>query len=166
VAALSHKATTMDSIDTQRNPKNDPSFARLSGMERFLLFLWLVLRLAICNLHRVPVVALRDQLRSLQNLMSPAVSPAKITAPLDLGFTPAAVFNHDSLSRVQASNQRVPMVLGSEHGIGLTSPTETAVNPEADSFALRHVEHIVKFHVGTCGGKTPDVGGLNPIHNS
>ncbi len=86
--------------------------------------------------------------------MKPAIS-----APLDPGFLPAAIFNRNYVIRVQASGKAVPLVLGLERECGLVSRFETQVNPGADADTLRYVERIVKFLLWARGGWKLDVGG-------
>ncbi len=90
--------------------------------------------------------------------MKPAIS-----APLDPGFLPAAIFNRNYVNRVQASGKAVPLVLGLERECGLVSRFETQVNPAADADTLRYVERIVKFLLWARGGWKLHVGGPKAI---
>ena len=90
--------------------------------------------------------------------MKPAIS-----APLDPGFLPAAIFNRNYVNRVQASGKAVPLVLGLERECGLVSRFETQVNPGADADTLRYVERIVKFLLWARGGWKLHVGGPKAI---
>ena len=90
--------------------------------------------------------------------MKPAIS-----APLDPGFLPAAIFNRNYVNRVQASGKAVPLVLGLERECGLVSRFETQVNPTADADTLRYVERIVKFLLWARGGWKLHVGGPKAI---
>ena len=86
-----------------------------------------------------------------------------ISAPLDPGFLPAAIFNRNYVHRAQASGKAVPLVLGLERECGLVSRFETQVNPTADADTLRYVERIVKFLLWARGGWKLHVGGPKAI---
>jgi predicted NBD/HSP70 family sugar kinase len=86
---------------------------------------------------------------------SSAITPA----PLDPGFYPASVFNHDYQVRLQATGKGVPLVLGLERENGLVSRFETLVSATADPTTLFYVERLVKFLVWSYGGWKLHFGG-------
>ena len=83
----------------------------------------------------------------------------RISAPLDPGFQPAAVFNRDYAASVRTSTNSVPLVIGLEREAGLLSRYETLVKPEIDGPTLRYVEGLVKFLLWARGGWKIYIGG-------
>ena len=82
-----------------------------------------------------------------------------ITAPLDPGFQPAALFNRNYVNEVRASGKGVPLVLGLERENGLVSRFETIVHSTSDASTLIYVERLVKFLLWSRGGWKLHFGG-------
>jgi len=86
-----------------------------------------------------------------------------IPAPLDPGFQPAVLFNHNYVQAARASGRAVPLVLGLEREHGLLSRFATVVKPGADAATLLFVERIVKFLLWARGGWKLHFGGPKAI---
>ena len=86
-----------------------------------------------------------------------------ITAPLDPGFQPAALWNRNYIAAAKASGTAVPLVIGLERERGLVSRYETMVKAAADADTLRYVERIVKFLLWARGGWKLHIGGPKAI---
>lgn len=86
-----------------------------------------------------------------------------ITAPLDPGFLPAALYNRQYKEKTIASGKYMPLVLGLERESGLVSRFETVVSTQADAETLLYVERIVKFLLWARGGWKLHFGGPKPL---
>ena len=95
------------------------------------------------------------------------VKPA-VTAPLDPGFLPAALFNRE-YRKLASSVGGVPLRLALERGDGSISRFDTSVIPEeagyTDATSL-YIERIVKFLLWQRGGWKLYVGGPAKIGNA
>lgn len=89
-----------------------------------------------------------------------------ISAPLDPGFLPAAVFNRSYAAKAKATRKAVPLILGLERENGLISRFETIVSPTADPETLLYVERLVKFLLWSRGGWKLHFGGPISIGES
>jgi predicted NBD/HSP70 family sugar kinase len=88
---------------------------------------------------------------------------AIFSAPLDLLFQPAILFNRSYVAAAKKSGRAVPLVIGLERENKLLSRYETVVMPEADATTLRYVERLVKFLLWAWGGGKLYVGGPKKI---
>jgi len=85
-----------------------------------------------------------------------------ISAPLDPGFLPAALFNRNYVATAKKSGKAVPLVIGLERENGLVSRYETMVGPDTDD-RWCYVERIVKFLLWARGGWKIHFGGPKEI---
>jgi predicted NBD/HSP70 family sugar kinase len=86
-----------------------------------------------------------------------------IVPPLDAGFQPAVIVNHNYVAAAQKTGRAVPLVLGLERENGLVSRHETLVLPDGDAATLRYVERTVKFLLWARGGWKLFIGGPRAI---
>lgn len=91
------------------------------------------------------------------------ITKPKISAPLDPGFQPAVLVNHNYVAAAKKSGQAVPLVIGLERECGLVSRFETVVFPDADAATLQYVERTVKFLLWARGGWKIFIGGPKAI---
>jgi len=91
--------------------------------------------------------------------MSSPQPKLKISAPLDLGFQPAVLFNREYLNEAKASGEAVPLVIGLEREGNLVSRFETVVLPDTNPRTLSYVERLVKFLIWSRGGWKLHFGG-------
>ncbi len=82
-----------------------------------------------------------------------------VVPPLDPGFQPAVLVNHNYLAAAKKTGQAVPLVIGLERERGLVSRYETFVFPYADAATLQYVERTVKFLLWARGGWKLFIGG-------
>jgi predicted NBD/HSP70 family sugar kinase len=87
----------------------------------------------------------------------------KFVPPLDPGFQPAVLVNHNYVTGAKKSGRAVPLVIGLERECGLVSRYETFVFPDADAATLQYVERTVKFLLWARGGWKLFIGGPKPI---
>ena len=90
-------------------------------------------------------------------------SSLAITAPLDPGFQPPAIFHRCYAEATLASGNAVPLVIGLERECGRRSRFETLVRPGVDPETMQHVERIVKFLLWSRGGWRLHIGGPQSI---
>lgn len=86
----------------------------------------------------------------------------KLVPPLDEGFRPAVLANHDFLAAQVRSGESIPLVLGLERSDGTISCFETTVFPEDHLQAgdnLWYAERLLKFLLWQRGGWKVYVGG-------
>ena len=94
---------------------------------------------------------------------SPSPSKMQFVAPLDPGFQPAVLFNHEYVAAAKKSGTAVPLVIGLERECGFVSRWETVVRADADAATLRYVERNVKMLLWAIGGWKVYVGGPKAI---
>jgi len=82
-----------------------------------------------------------------------------ITAPLDPGFQPAALFNREYIKAAKASGKSEPLVIGLERENGLLSRFETVVRSQPDADTWGYVERLIKFLLWARGGWKIHFGG-------
>ncbi len=80
----------------------------------------------------------------------------RFTAPLDLDFTPCALWNR---AVIAAARNPVPLVIAVEGEDGRISRHETVISAEPDAMALRYTERLVKMLLWARGGWRVVIGG-------
>ncbi|HZI32034.1 MAG TPA: ROK family protein, partial [Candidatus Binatia bacterium] len=76
----------------------------------------------------------------------------RIIPPLDPGFLPPVLFNHNCVKAAKASGKSAPLVIGIERENALLSRFETVVRNDSDPDTLRYVERLVKILLWARGG--------------